>query len=75
MALSLSVTIQRSFRMAEQHGAIADGHWFPGAKDLDEISLGSTAAGAPNTGGLVKIENFQQIPCFSSQTVQDRDIL
>jgi len=29
MALSLSVTIQRSFRMAEQHGAIADGLRFP----------------------------------------------
>ena len=56
----------------KQHRTIAQGLWFPDAKDLREIRPGSPPTRAPNAGGVVKIGDFRQIAGYISKTVQDR---
>ena len=45
----------------KQNHTIAQGLWFFDAKDLREVRPGSTPAGAPDAGGMVKIGDFRQI--------------
>jgi len=59
----------------KQYHTIAQGHWFSEAKDLREIRLGSPPTGAPNAGGVVKIDDFRQITGYISKTVKDRHIV
>ena len=49
----------------KQHRTIAQGLWFPDAKDLREIRPGSPPTRAPNAGGMVKIGDFRQIADYN----------
>jgi len=46
---------------------------FSVAKGLDEISMGESPSGAPNTREVGKIHGFQQILAVSRKKVQDRE--